>query len=122
VMIHSLSYLRLWQARDLFAECHHLLQGGGRLVIELPDAGKCMQAALDAQGDPDRYLESIRGLYAFDLDDIARRRAYTPYAFGWSFWHLEGELKRAGFKQISFADPVTHGRRLWRDLRCEATK
>lgn len=122
VMIHSLGYLRLWQARELFIQCRRLLRTGGRLVIELPDAARCMEGALDARGYPAQYLESIRGLYAFDPDDTALHRPYTPYAFGWSQWHLAHELTQAGFSHVAFSDPVTHGKRLWRDLRCEAIK
>ncbi len=46
LMLHSLSYLNLWQARDLFVTIERLLKPGGRLVIELPDLGElCPQAA-----------------------------------------------------------------------------
>ena len=130
-MIHSLSYLRLWEARQLFADLHRLLRPGGRLVLELPDLAKCAERALrsqgrvsrgpEAEGDEEEYLEAVRGLYAFDMGQIERREAFTPYAFGWSAWHLRRELARAGFVDIRVLDPVTHGPRPWRDSRIEAT-
>jgi hypothetical protein len=122
VMIHSLSYLRLWQARDLFASICRLLKRSGQLVIELPDLGKCAQKVLAKQGDVGEYLEAVRGLYAFDLDQIKNKELFTPYAFGWSGWHLRLELERAGFTRTELQDPLTHGKRLDRDVRVIATK
>lgn len=122
VMIHSLSYLRLWQARDLFNDIHRLLKPGGQLILELPDLMKCARKALGNDGNLPDYLEAVRGLYAFDMDQIEKREAFTPYAFGWSGWHLQLELERAGFGQIQITDPVTHGRRLDRDIRVITTK
>lgn len=122
LMIHSLSYLRLWQARDLFRVLRRLMQSGGRLIIELPDLAKCARMALDSEAQPESYLEAVRGLYAFDLDQIASRAMFTPYAFGWSAWHLKAELEQAGFRDVRVCDPQTHERRLWRDTRLEAIK
>lgn len=122
VMIHSLSYLSLWQAREFFGVLHRLLQPGGTLVIELPDVDKCAASLLERRGDLDAYLEALRGLFAFDLAWVAERRTYAPYAFGWSAWHLQEELRRAGFASVVSAAPRTHGAREWRDTRVEATR
>ncbi|MDA2928779.1 hypothetical protein MYX84_02350 [Acidobacteria bacterium AH-259-O06] len=121
-MIHSLSYLALWQARDLLADVYHLLQPNGKLVIELPDLGKCIQRVLETEGDLESYLEGVRGLYAFDLQQIKRREKYIPYAFGWSSWHLKRELEQIGFREVILSDPLTHGKRNWRDTRFEVIK
>jgi hypothetical protein len=120
-MIHSLSYLNLWQARDLFAKFHRIVVGGGRIIIELPDIGKCADRLLASAGAPGDYLEAVRGIYAFDLGQISRREAYTPYAFGWTGWHLKEELEDAGFTNVALRAPQTHGHP-WRDVRVEATK
>ena len=74
------------------------------------------------RGDPAAYLEAVRGLYAFDLDQLEARVSYTPYAFGWSSWHLVLELERAGNGGVRVLDPATHGPRPWRDTRIEAVK
>lgn len=121
-LIHSLSYLRLWQARDLFADLYRILEPGGVVVIELPDLVKCARKALECRLSETEYLEAVRGLYAFDMDQIKRKEMFTPYAFGWSSSHLEQELSEAGFCQITISDPKTHGQRLWRDTRIEAIK
>jgi len=122
VMIHSLSYLRLWQAREMFGGIYRLLKPGGQLIVELPDLAKCARKALAHDGALDGYLEAVRGLYAFGLDQICNREMFTPYAFGWSAWHLQLELKRAGFRRVDLSDPLTHGQRLDRDIRVTATK
>ena len=121
MMIHSLSYLNLWEARDLFRELYALLEPGGKLIIELPDITHCARKILEAgQSLPD-YLEGVRGFYAFGMDQVARREVYTPYAFGWSGWHLKEELERLGFREVTLLDAQTH-ERTWRDIRVEAKK
>jgi hypothetical protein len=122
VMIHSLSYLRLWEARDFFRAVFRLLKPNGRFVAELPDLGKCAQKARDNTNNLPNYIEAVRGLYAFDLDQIAARERFVPYAFGWSGWHLRLELFGAGFGRVEILDPLTHGKRLDRDIRLIATK
>jgi SAM-dependent methyltransferase len=122
VMIHSIAYGRLWEARRLLRDLHRVLVAGGRLVIETPDLAKCAAQALDAKDDLPRYLEAVRGLYAFDMEYIEREEPFVPYAFGWSAWHLREELEKAGFREVQVLDPRTHGPRVWRDTRIEAVK
>lgn len=121
-MIHSLGYLRLWQARELFADLHRILEPGGRLTVELPDLAKCAAKALESEQDVPSYIEAVRGLYAFGMDQIESREMFTPYAFGWSAWHLRRELELAGFRDVRVLEPRTHGPRPWRDSRIEAVK
>lgn len=121
LMIHSLSYLNLWQARDFFRVAQRLLAPGGKLVIELPSIEKCAEHLLRCQGDLSEYLEAVRGIYAFDLTEITNKTDFTPYSFGWSAWHLEQELREAGFSGIVVAEPQFH-EQPWRDIRVEASK
>lgn len=121
LMVHSLSYLNLWQARDFFALSCGLLCERGKLIIELPSIEKCATHLLASQNEPEPYIEAVRGIYAFDPTEISGRVAYTPYAFGWSQWHLEKEVRRAGFTDVAFMAPEYH-EQPWRDIRMEATK
>jgi hypothetical protein len=121
LMIHSVAYLNLWQARDLFREFRSLLAPGGKLILETPDVERCasllLQAGKAQQLTPD-YLEGVRGIFAFDLGQIAARHEFTPYAFAWAGWHLKQELEEAGFTQVRILEAQTH--HPWRDVRVEA--
>jgi hypothetical protein len=121
LMIHSLSYLNLWEARAFFRVAHRLLQTDGKLVLELPSIEKCSEHLLQAKNHFDAYLEGVRGIYAFDPSEIQNRTTYTPYAFGWSEWHLERELRAAGYTRFEVLSPKFH-EQPWRDFRMEATK
>lgn len=121
LMVHSLSYLNLWEARRLFRTVHQLLRPGGKFILELPDLGKCARHLLDTEGDVDAYLEGVRGVYAFDLSQIRDESPITPYAFGWSQWHLCDELKAAGFGDFQVLEPAYH-EQPWRDIRVEAAR
>jgi hypothetical protein len=120
LMVHSLNYLRLWQARDLFAVALRLLRKDGVLIIETVDVEKVARRVLESAGRVDEYLEGIRGFHAFDMNQIARREPFVPYAFSWSGWHLDVELRRAGFDEVQILPPQTHA--AWRDIRVEARK
>jgi hypothetical protein len=121
-LVHALSYLRLWQARDFFIDSYRMLEPGGKIIFELPDLAKCALKALACEDDLTEYLEAVRGFYAFGMEQIDRREMFTPYAFGWSGWHLKQELTNAGFHDITLSDPQTHECRVWRDTRVEAIK
>jgi SAM-dependent methyltransferase len=122
LMIHSLSYLRQWQAREFLGMIYRLLSPGGRLILELPDLGKCARAICESEGDSQRHIEAVRAVYAFALADELHRREYSTYAFGWSGWHLRQTLEDIGFTKVELKDPETHRRRTWRDVRVEAVK
>ncbi|MCD0461131.1 class I SAM-dependent methyltransferase [Roseiconus lacunae] len=121
LMIHSLSYLNLWQARDFFHDAYRLLRTGGKLIVELPSIEKCARHLLESSGDQEEYLEAVRGIYAFDPSEISNKVDFTSYSFGWSSWHLKAELTAAGFSQFSESEPHYH-EQPWRDIRLEATK
>lgn len=121
LMVHSLSYLNLWQARNFFRDAHRLLLPGGNLVIELPSIEKCAARIIESEGDLSSYMEGIRGVFAFDLTEITNQVDFTPYSFGWSAWHLEKELRDAGFSSFLVTEPHYH-QQAWRDIRLEATK
>ncbi|QEF99406.1 hypothetical protein Mal15_34700 [Stieleria maiorica] len=121
LMIHSLSYLNLWQAREFFRSAYRLLSPGGQLIIELPSIEKCAAHLLESRGNLPAYLEGVRGVFAFDLSEITNQVSFTPYSFGWSAWHLEHELRDASFSRIVVTEPEFH-QQPWRDIRVEASK
>ena len=122
MMIHSISYLRLWEAQDLFGDVYSLLKFGGKYILEFPDIVKCSAHLLKHENNIEEYLEGVRGIYAFGIHQIARKENFYTYAFGWSSWHIKHELLHAGFVSVEIRDPETHNQLLWRDTRIEAIK
>ncbi|BEH11549.1 MULTISPECIES: hypothetical protein [Geobacter] len=120
LMLHSLNYLNLWQARDLFAKIHRLLKRNGILIIETVNLEKAVEKIISSIGNFEQYLEGVRALHAFGVDQLQRKEIYTPNAFSWTPWHLTAELKNAGFGAVEVLPPQTHAR--WRDMRVEARK
>jgi hypothetical protein len=121
MLLHSISYLRLWEARIFFSDMYRLLKNEGKLILEFPDIIKCGRILGDTKSE-EEYLECVRAIYAFDLDQIKRKEAFTTYAFGWSAWHISQELKKVGFSKIEILEPKSHGERGWRDSRVVASK
>jgi hypothetical protein len=123
-IIHAISYLRLFEARDFFLMCFNILKPNGKLVIEFPDIIKCAKIIINNNinwQDSFQYIEGIRGIYAFDLEQIKNRVQYIPYCFGWSAEHIKYELISFGFKEVLIADGNAH-ERPQRDTRIEAIK
>ena len=121
LLVHSISYLRLWEGLDFFKECFQLLKEGGSLILEFPDIEKCASLIIQSKNDYPNYIEAVRGIYAFDLAQIQRKESFYSYAFGWSSWHIQEELKKIGFKDIVCTEGLLHNHK-WRDTHVEATK
>lgn len=122
VMIHSVGYLRLWEARNLFHDIFSLLKIGGKYTMEFPDIVKCSTYLLKNENNIAEYLEGVRGIYAFDMNQIKNKEKFGTYLFGWSAWHIQKELHEAGFTSVKIKNPETHGQLFWRDTRIEAIK
>jgi len=120
--VHSVNYLRLWEAQDFFASCFRMLRPGGELTIETPMFDKIAREFVSRRHDRDGEIECVRAMFAFGLDDMAVRRGYEPYRFSWTESLIKAELGAAGFSRVKIADPLTHGRMKWRDSRIVATK
>ncbi|MDB5049669.1 MAG: hypothetical protein JWO30_2740 [Fibrobacteres bacterium] len=121
MLIHSLNYLNLWEARSLFRNLLTLMVPGGKLILETADLERVMEKVKsNIGGDFAQYIEGIRAFHAFGLEHMEKRISYYPNAFSWTAWHLQRELRDAGYEGIRVLPPQTHGP--WRDMRVEATK
>ncbi len=119
-MIHSLNYLSHPQACRLFASLHRLLEPGGTLAIETVDVEQAARKLLESAGRERDHVDGVRAFHAFGWDDLEARRPYAPNRFGWSAWHLERELRAAGFDDVEQQPAQTHV--AWRDMRLVARK
>lgn len=120
VMIHSLNYVPLWEARDFFAKVQKVLKAKGQLIIETVNLEKAARHMLENIGNFNQYLEGVRGIYGFGLDHLQKHEKYTPNVQGWTPWHLQYELNQVGFDEIEILSPQTHVS--WRDMRVVAIK
>ena len=55
-MIHSISYLNLWESLLFFEDALDLLKKGGRLELEFPDIKKCSKIIVEYD-DKNNYLQ-----------------------------------------------------------------
>ena len=120
-MIHSISYLNLWESILFFEDAYELLKTGGVLELEFPDIQKCSKIIIE-NSDNGNYIEAVRAIYAFDLNQIKNKEVYKPYAFGWSGLYMKETLHKIGFSQVDILEPETHEKRNWRDTRIIAIK
>jgi glycosyltransferase involved in cell wall biosynthesis len=119
-MCHSIGYLSLWDAQELFRKINTILKPNGKLIIETPNLERAVDKIISSNHKLPDYIEGVRPFHAFGLDQLEAKENYSPYKFSWSPWHLELELKNAGLRNISVLPPQTHS--AWRDMRVEATK
>jgi hypothetical protein len=103
-LVRALRWYRPFEASELFAAAARALAPGGRLCVEDVDAGEAASALVDARGDLARHLAALRAFVGFP-DDSEPERDYVAHRFTWSPWHLELELRRAGFTRFASERP-----------------
>lgn len=122
LMVHSISYLRYWEVQDFIKSCFRILERNGRLIIELPDLSKCANVIANSNKIDSEYLEALRAIFAYDLNEHKNKVKYYTYKSGWSSMHMVDELEQAGFTNVEVLEPKYHSNKIWRDVRIEAVK
>ncbi|MDD2943560.1 MAG: glycosyltransferase [bacterium] len=120
MMMHSLNYLTLWQARALFRLAQRLIAPGGKLIIETVDLSRAIEKISTSTNNFNEYIEGVRALHAFGIDQLQREEMYFPNRFSWTSWHLNAELTDAGWQDVQILEPETHNP--WRDMRFVCNK
>jgi hypothetical protein len=107
----------------LFNDVYKLLNNGGLFILEYPCPEKCARKLIskDTSGNEIEFLEAIRGLYAFDLNQVKTGESYFPYKFSFSGWLIKEKLTEAGFKEIEISNGYLHNHPE-RDIRIVAKK
>jgi glycosyltransferase involved in cell wall biosynthesis len=103
-LVSALCWYRPFEARELLAAAARALAPGGRLCVEDVDAGEAARALVNARGDLARHLAALRAFVGFP-GDADPEREFVPHRFTWSPWHLERELRRAGFTRFANEPP-----------------
>lgn len=103
-LVRALRWYRPFEASELLASAARALAPGGRLCVEDVDAEQAARALLDAGGELERHVSALRAFVGFPEDSDADGD-YVPHRFTWSPWHLELELRRAGFARCQSEPP-----------------
>lgn len=127
MLIHVLSYLRFWEAIEFLKDSYIVLKPKGKIIIEIPDIHKIAKAiakiqSIEKNESYNAYIEMMRAVYAFDLEQHKNKENFITYAFGWSAMHLKYEMSKIGYKNIKILDPEFHSKQINRDFRLEAQK
>jgi predicted SAM-dependent methyltransferase len=112
--MHVIEHFYAWEVPAVLAEWRRLLQRGGRLILELPNLEMAARNLLSCMGDK----MSMWPLYG----DPAHRDPYMCHRWGYTPRTLSQALLDAGFVKPQFLPPQTHGRKVNRDMRCEAIR
>ena len=120
-LIDVIDVLPIWDARILFKSLFSILKSGGKLFIEGADLQRMAMKIMDnIEIDFDQYLEGIRSIHGFGLDNIESKNEYIAAPFSWSAWHLSLELERVGFREIDVGHKPVAGN--WRDFSLQCHK
>ena len=123
---HVIGYLNYIQALNFFKASFKSLDKRGKLILEFPDILKISKQLIEIDllsVNIDRYIELIRGVYAYDhVDAFDESFNMQTYIFGWAGELVSSILLDIGFSQVHIKSPKTHDRREWRDTRIEAIK
>lgn len=111
---HFIEHVHEWEAPAVINEFFRLLELGGRLVMELPDIEHACRNIL--KGKADQW--GMWPLYG----DGSHKDPYMCHKYGYTKKTMRRLLANAGFREIKFSEPLTHGRRKERDMRVEAIK
>jgi predicted SAM-dependent methyltransferase len=111
---HFLEHVYAWEAPALVREFARLLKAGGRLVLELPDLRRACQNLIAGTRDQ----MSMWGLYG----DPGHRDPWMCHRWGYTPETVTALLQANGFEAVRILPPQTHGAKVKRDMRVEATK
>ena len=109
-------------SKEVFHIVFDLLKTSGVFIVEFPDVLKFASGLWEYEPGSYGYIEAMRAIHAFGLDDMAKDSNYIPYSFSWSYEHLRKELREVGFNNIQKLVPLTHDTTGKRDTRLEAVK
>jgi predicted SAM-dependent methyltransferase len=112
--VHLFEHFYKWDAMRLLVDWKRILQGGGLLILEMPDLMKCCKNFVQ---DPNQHTLGMAGLYG----DQVSENDFMTHKFGWYPESLQHALQEVGFVDIKFTTPQWHGKKKFvRDMRVEA--
>jgi predicted SAM-dependent methyltransferase len=124
---HVIGYLTIAQCDRFFESCYQCLSDNGRIILEFPDLAKILNKINRLDYSADKidfdYIEIVRAIFAYDQQDaVSLKFDKQTYITAWTAEYVVRRLLKVGFKNIVVGEPHTHGQRVNRDTRIEATK
>lgn len=111
---HFIEHVYRWEAPAVIHEFARLLRPSGRLVLELPNLDE-VTANLRRGADDQMTLWPLYGDPRHQDPYMCHRWAYTAQT-------ITALLQGCGLRYVEIRPPLTHGRRVNRDMRVEARK
>ena len=110
---HFIEHLYAWEAPAVVREFRRIIRPGGRLVLELPNLEKACSNFLQGK----KAQDGLWRLYG----DPGFMEPLMCHKWGYTKASLMALLRDNGFPSVLFAKPKTHGCKLSRDMRAEAS-
>lgn len=93
ICIHAIEHFSIWEVKPMLEEWLRCLQPGGELILEFPDAYKCMLHVLS--GNPNPYL-GIYGIYG----DPSEQRKEQHHLWAWHGASMVKMLQECGYVDV----------------------
>jgi hypothetical protein len=116
-----LSHLPRTDALNFIRNAYHMLQPGGELIMECPDAAKVARLVLLFAHDPEYLEKGPFGLRGFFGEPTNHMTEGDYPKWGYTASTATELMKEGGFSNIRILDGISHYFPL-RDLRVEAVK
>lgn len=120
---HLFEHFAYLEAIKALKEWYRVLKPGGRLFVELPDFGACIDM-LGKYKDPEGYDFGMIGIFGYP-PAIRKQGHFQTHKWGWTAKSLGRELRAAGFTEVQVL-PISQTQRraakTGRDMRVCAVR
>lgn len=96
---HIFEHFTYTEALEALNEWFRVLKKNGRLYLELPNFGRCVELLM-VEKDNEAYESAMVGVYGC-IPDVERDGVVQLHKYGWTIVSLSYELSKVGFKDIN---------------------
>jgi SAM-dependent methyltransferase len=114
-MCHCFPYLNAVEGKRFLEDMFKMLKPGGTLILQQPDQEIIFRYMQVKRGDFLFWVNASRGLYAWDVDEIALDKPHVPYQMSYPGWVLKYMFEEIGFKTTVIELGIPYPEPSWRD-------